>query len=407
MRTIALFLLMAGAASGASENKSASLADLIKEAWASSKMLEAQSTVTDLAGNDRWRRFLFNEPQLTYAVSDNRSAVSYGLALTTGFPGKAFALTGLDRARYSQQQAELGAKKYELAKLIAGAYTECAAAAAEVELQRTTTADMETLAGTLKRLYETGHSTQAEKIGAQLQARQADHDLAAAEDKEKVSCDRFKKQMQAAAPAVDWNSKISIKLEDDLDSSIVNALGERTSDGQRARAGIEIAEATRASAWWQQAPDITLAASRNHYLDPVASPNSQIWTTTFSLTVALPLFFPFAEGAEARRARAQASIDRASSELQLIAADSDQRDGAREYQRDLKRLRELREKDLALAEALMDSTFSAYRSGKLGFSELIMARRTLTDLKTQDIQLRAALLNAHLRCLNSCNAIEE
>lgn len=407
MKWIALSFLLLGQLACASGTKATSLTELIKEVWASSDILRAQGIAADLASRDRWRRFLINEPQFTYTAYDNRAAVSYGLALTTGFPGKDFFLIGLDRAKSDVQQAELRAKKYELTKLVVSAYTDCAAATAGVELQKTTTADIETLARTLKTLYETGHSTQAEKIGAELQARQANHDLVAAEDKEKVLCNRFKKQLSTSAPHVEWDSQNAVKLDDDLDASIVQALGTHAADGDRAIVGIELAEATRSTAWWQQAPDVTVSASRNNYLTPGASPNSQIWTTTFSLSVTLPLLFPFEEGTEARRTRAQATIDRMSSELQLVASDADQRDGAHEYQRDLKRLHELRSKDLALAEALMDSTFSAYRTGKLGYSELILARRTLTDLKNQEIQLRVALVNAHLRCLNNCNTTED
>ena len=38
----------------------------------------------------------------------------------------------------------------------------------------------------------------------------------------------------------------------------------------------------------------------------------------------------------------------------------------------------------------MESTFSAYRSGQLGYAELTLARKTLNDLRAQDIQLRSS-----------------
>lgn len=100
--------------------------------------------------------------------------------------------------------------------------------------------------------------------------------------------------------------------------------------------------------------------------------------------------------------KSQAQMDQNSAETQKIAADSDQLIAAKEYIRSRTRLKELRLKDLALAEALVESTYSAYRSGKLGYAELVLSRKTLSDIRNQDIQLRLSIINAHLRCLNNC-----
>src|SRR5262249_17736934 len=81
---------------------------------------------------------------------------------------------------------------------------------------------------------------------------------------------------------------------------------------------------------------------------------------------------------------------------------SDKRDGAREYRRTSRRLKELQSRDLSLAQALVESTLSAYRAGKLGFAELVLARKTLADLTVQEIQLRGNKILAHLRCLKAC-----
>jgi ribosomal protein L20 len=63
---------------------------------------------------------------------------------------------------------------------------------------------------------------------------------------------------------------------------------------------------------------------------------------------------------------------------------------------------EIREKDIPLATALVESTYSAYKAGKLGFAELVLSRKTLSDLRLQDIQLRSAIVQNHLKCLNQC-----
>ena len=113
----------------------------------------------------------------------------------------------------------------------------------------------------------------------------------------------------------------------------------------------------------------------------------------------VPVLYPFSEKKELERQHAQADLDRAVAESQRLAAERDRDDAFREYVRSKSRLEELRSKDLPYAEALMESTFSAYKSGKLGIAELVLARKTLMDLRAQDIQLRGEIISAHLRCL--------
>jgi outer membrane protein TolC len=55
-----------------------------------------------------------------------------------------------------------------------------------------------------------------------------------------------------------------------------------------------------------------------------------------------------------------------------------------------------------MAETMVDSTLANYKAGKLGFSELILARRTWLDLKKEEVSLKQSLLNARLVCLTSC-----
>ncbi len=92
-------------------------------------------------------------------------------------------------------------------------------------------------------------------------------------------------------------------------------------------------------------------------------------------------------------------IDKANAELQALSAHEDREEALLEYQRNKARLAELREKDLPFAEALIDSAFSAYKAGKLGLAEFVLARKTLMDLRAQDVQLRDAIITAHLRSL--------
>jgi outer membrane protein TolC len=105
------------------------------------------------------------------------------------------------------------------------------------------------------------------------------------------------------------------------------------------------------------------------------------------------------ENVDIERAKSQAEIDRRTADLQLKQAQLDKEDARLEYFRSRDRLKDLRAKDIPLAESMAESTFSAYKAGKLGYAELIASRKTLLDLKNQDIQLRSAIISAHLRCL--------
>jgi outer membrane protein TolC len=403
---VVLSLLLPGqtyAQTGTSSHDSPlELSEVLTHVWQKSPQLDAQETQANLASGDRWRRFIFNEPQFQYSNSDDDTANSYGLSLTTSFPFKFLALSRLDAAKNRAQKAELLAKKYELTKVVTQSYLDCAAANEAYKLQKITSSDLETVFQRLKANYEAGNSTQAEKIGAELQWRQARLDQITAEDKLEVLCRKFSVLIPSigdGTSAPEW-SKIS--LPDDLDASLIARLGQLTSDQSRAEAAIDTAEANSSIAIWSQLPDFTFTAARNHYVYLPGSPSGKEWTTTYGVSVTLPLFFPFREAVEVRRAKSQAAIDLNTAEIQKVSADSDQMDGTREYRRNKERLRELRTKDLPLGEALVESTYSAYRAGKLGYAELVLSRKTLTDLRNQDIQLRVSIINSHLKCLTRC-----
>jgi outer membrane protein TolC len=366
----------------------------------SSPLIRAQSRLVDLAGGDRWRRFLIHEPQAQITNADDSASVSYGLSLTTPFPGKSFALMQTDRAKFEAEQSELQAKRYELSKTIASAYLECATNRELMGLQKNAVEDFGTLAGSLQMLYEAGHSTQAERIGAQLQFRQASADLESLESHSEEAC---RKWFALIGPETDQNLPTSIP--DDLKDSTLAAIGAATADQARGTAQLNLAETSAKLRWWNQAPDLTWSVNRNHYLYAPASPSGRDWTTSVTVGVTLPLFFPFTESVEAKRTLEQATIDQTAALIQVASANVDRQGGALEFRRSQRRLKVLRERDIPLAEALVESTYAAYKSGKLGYAELILSRKTYLDLKTQEIQLRGISVQSRLRCLDQCETV--
>lgn len=379
----------------------------ITEVWEKSPQIKGQEIQTQIAATDRWRRFLINEPQFQFSNADDNSTKSYGLSLTTAFPGKAFALRDVDEAKEKAQRLELFAKRYDLTKLILQSYLDCAVAQAIFELQITTASDLETVYKSLKTAYEAGHSSQAEKIGAELISRQAHLDLLTAVDKKENLCKKFEQVFVKASD----NSSFSIEkdesllLPDDVSQSIISELGTFTADQNRSEAALKIAQVNLKTSSWSQMPDLTFNINRNHYLNPQTSPTGDSWTTSYGISITAPLFFPFHETTEIKRLKSQAMIDQNTAELQKTTSESDRLDGAKEYQRSRARLKELRKIDLTLAEALVESTNSAYRAGKLGFAELILSRKTLADIRNQDIQLRSSIIYSHFKCLSDCHQL--
>jgi len=113
----------------------------------------------------------------------------------------------------------------------------------------------------------------------------------------------------------------------------------------------------------------------------------------------IPILFPFREVAEGNRTASQGVIDRETARLQLIQDNSAHQDAIRDYTRSRLRLKQLQDKDLILAETMKESALEAYRRGNLQFSDLMLARQTYAGLKTEDIQIRSEIVNAHLLCL--------
>jgi len=374
-----------------------SLTDAIERAWQSAPLfheqLEADRNLYEVSKMERRQRFLPNEPQVFYGNTDDRTDIIFGINETIGFPGKALAFTRQDRIKEDNARAEWNAKRYEVTQTVSQAYLDTAVALATVEQQKRNILDAETLAGSLKARYEAGLAAQAEVIGSDLQIRQQRADLSAAENQAKVSLAKLQRLLHLSSDPT------PLVLPDDLDSEVLRQLGEYTADEDRALGATALAQSTRKLALWAQAPDLSLSVQRNYYDYLPGSPSGKVIAYNYMVGITAPILFPFYEWTAARRQREQARLDEETARMQLAAAESDRDLARQEYDRARARLKEIRETDLPLAEALMESTFSAYRTGKLGYAELTLARKTLNDLRAQDIQLRSSIISAHLRCL--------
>ena len=374
------------------------LFDSIQTAFEHSSLIRNQTEITNISSGDIYRRYFPREPQLQYNNNDSNSSEAYSLSLTTSFPGKAFFMTSYDEAKYKSDQLELQAKKYDLAKLIIQSFLDCSSVTESFEIQKTSLLDIEILQNLIKNMYENGHSTQAENISIELQLHQAQSDLDSLQDKKSSICKKW--ELTAIRNGINFQSVQGIPEE--IDVALINLIGSSTADETRAQSQIQLLQATEKTIWLNQLPDLTFGLTENNYFLPANSPNGNSRTRSYSVSVTVPLFYPFVEQIESKRLKIQAQVDRAAAETVLLQTDSELDQAQKDFINYKKRLKQLRTKDLHLGHALVESATLAYKRGKLGFSDLMLSRKTLNDLKNQEIQMKVNIITSQLKCLSQC-----
>lgn len=376
------------------------LDELIKSSWTKNPMIQRQQEMVKAAELDKFARFLPNTPNISYADSDNQSWKTYGVSLLVGMPGKAFALSNMDKANLKAEEAEVYAKKIELASFLVDLYTSCASRKELLDILEEAVSELDTLKQAITARYEMGQSTQAERIGIELQYRQANIEFMALTDQSKIACQKYFAYLQDNE--LD-QSLYSTELGDDLSSEVLSELGDVSLDVLRSENEAKIAEVQTDVAFWKSAPDFTFSYYRNYYNVVAASPIVPTkWTNTYMVSVNLPLLFPFYERNEIRKAKALSTIATQRAKMRKIQSEKDAEDAANTFRRNREILKKLSSHDLPMAETMVDSTLAAYKQGKLGFSELILAKRTWLDLKKEEVNLKISLINNRLTCLNSC-----
>ena len=373
--------------------------ELVKMSWEKSQLIKSQKALVSAAELDRFARFLPNNPTISYADSDNKSWKTYGATLQVGFPGQAFALHKVDNVLVKSQEHEVTAKKIEITKFVVGLYTSCASSRQLLAVLSEAVTELNTLKQAITARYEMGQSTQAERIGIELQYRQADIENKALIDQSRNACVALSRYLKDN----ELDEAIAVDLPQDLSPELLHQLGSKSIDIIRAENESRISEVEADVAFWRAAPDLNFGVYRNYYNKVVASPIVPVqWTTTYMVSMNIPILFPVYERNEIRRARAQNFIAAERARLRILQGERELLDATNEFNRSRLVLQKLVSRDLPMAETMIDSTFAAYKQGKLGFSELILAKRTWLDLKKEEVQLKLTLINNRLTCLNSC-----
>ena len=231
---------------------------------------------------------------------------------------------------------------------------------------------------------------------------QAQRDLKTAQDQLKTAVELYARLMGVPSGHVS-----GFELPEDIPSSVIKELGDRTSGQLRDKANVEVGEATRTTGFWSQLPDLNFSIAENDYIDPSSGAQTSPSDYTYGVALTIPVLFPFHEVAEASRAENQGIVSREQARLQLLQDNSTQQAGALDYSRSKDRFKQLHSRDLVLAETMKESAVEAYKRGRLQFSDLMLARQTYASLKTEDIQIRAEIVNAHLAGLQDIEVSEE
>ncbi|QQR79482.1 MAG: TolC family protein [Deltaproteobacteria bacterium] len=369
------------------------MSSVIKKTWKNSPEIRAEENLVSVSRAEKLRRFIPNEPLLTYSNTDNNTAQSYGASVTMAFPGKSIAMTTLDIAQEKAQRAELKAKKYEIAGRVIQNFLDCSTTQMTLKLSKENLSDLESLAKTLSARYEAGSSTQSELMSVQLQISQQNMEIAQLEDHAVVFCDKLNQMVHESVSP-------SLSLPDDLDPEIIKSLGFETADEAQSKAALKVAQARYKTAIWNLAPDLTFGVSRNHYSYLPGSPNGQETTTNYVGAISFPIFGLFHERLDIKRAKNQAIIDERTAQIQNIEALSEKEQARKDLKINIERLHQIRNHDLPLALGLVESTLASYQSGKLGFAEVLLARKTLLEIRSQDIQLRGMIINSRFKSLS-------
>lgn len=378
-----------------------SLEEIIQSTWSNDPLVLSQESKIKAAELDKFARFLPNNPTVSFADSDNHSWRTYGVSLVVGIPGKAFALHKVDTEILKAETAEMSAKKIELATYVLSHYGSCAANTELIGILDEAVKELATLKDAITARYEMGQSTQAERIGIELQYRQANIEYLALKDQANVACEKLK--VIVAEKKLPETVLADTSLPEDLSETLLSHLGNKSLEVIRAENDNRVSLAQAETSFWRVAPEFTFSYYRNYYNKVVASPIIPVqWTNTFMVSMNIPLLFPFYERSEIIRDQAENRIASQRAAMRILQSEKSVEDASHQFLRSKKIFKKLIEHDLPMAETMVDSTLAAYKQGKLGFSELILAKRTWLDLKKEEVNLKLSMLNARLVCLGTC-----
>lgn len=368
------------------------------------KRLSTASTYTSnlaiVAKRDRIRAWLPTAPLVEYSVNDNNSWKAYSVSTMLPIPFKSMYRDNVEVAKAQYLAASAEMNKQTLLRETIENFLECSIPSEMSKLLELALDDQRVVSTISNSLYSSGLVPQADRVAAELLVRQLEAQVRMQKDQAHSGCFRWEKW----ADESNNEAEVVYFLPDNISDPMLVNLGLAIGKNRDVMAkNLMRISLEKSKLWSKYVPDLNLSFNKNNYFDLFRSGGPPVKdTTSWSVGITLPFTFPFYDNSDYRREKAELGLDSLKAELELNNAEKNWIQAKSDWERATNRLREISTKDLALSEVLVESSLASYRSGKVGFADLVLARRTRLDLKIEEMQLKAQRLIAKSVCLTEC-----
>lgn len=350
----------------------------------------------------RIRRFIFSNPTLIFNSNDDGATYQYGVGLPLGLPGKALALHNVDDAEVQAARINRYLTRQSMTMKAAEDILNCLENRERVEQMAQSLRDAQDQYNFLKEQYSRGFTSHTEFILAEIQLNQFQFENDLLRSKSVEYCAQAK-----ATYGIDEQTKMP-----DFNLAAIKALnfGEGTMEQKDIKAQTVVLEARKKTLYWEQMPDLNLSFVRNHYRQITASPwqnDPREWTSSFGVAIVFPLFWPLEERNEIKQKRAEYLTEIEDKQRDARNANVEMKQMQVEYASSTKRLETILKKEFPLAERLKSYSLQNFRTGKISFAELVLARKTVLDTYLQKIDLNSKLIKLAIRCGGACQNVQE
>lgn len=365
------------------------------------KVLSSNEHVRDLeivAGRERVRSWLPSAPSVSYSSNDNHSWRAWSLGTSMPFPLKSLYRDSYQASNARVLKAEAQSSKQEILRNTVEIFLECSVPFEMTKLIEQSLKDQSIITSITASLYATGSIPQADRVASELQLRQLNAQVRIQKELAEVGCEKWKEWSDEAA------SENNYAIQSDISTETLNEIG-MTANPRRdlLKNKLESLTLNRESLWSKYIPDLDVNIYKNNYFDLYLSGGPPVkHTYSWTVGITLPFNFPFYDNTEFRRESAEIGIARLRAEYERSETEKSWEQAKKDWRRISERLSEINGKDLALAEAFVESSVASYRSGKVGLADLVLARKTRLELKIEEINLKAQKLVAKTVCLTEC-----
>jgi outer membrane protein TolC len=362
---------------------------------------EYTEDLTTVASRDRIRAWLPTAPLVSYSSNDNHSWKAYAVSTTLPIPFKSLYRDDVEKAKSKYQQAQAIETKQDLLRETIESFLDCSIPSEMALLMEVALGDQKVVSSISNSLYSAGSVPQADRVAAELLARSLEAQVRMQKDQAYNGCRRWERWADASNTEPDQIYLVPENISNTLLENLQLRVDHHRDVMEKNLIRLNL---EKNKLWSKFVPDLNVTVYKNNYFNLIQSGGPPVKnTTSWSVGITLPFTFPFYDNTEYREERAQLGLSSMRAELERNDAEKKWTEARNDWVRATSRLNEIWTKDMALSEVLVESSLASYRSGKVGFADLVLARRTKIDLKVEELQLKAQRLIAKSICLTQCD----